>query len=146
MGSDPLWYKDAVIYQVHVRAFHDSDGDGIGDFRGLTAKLDYLEDLGVTAIWLQPFYPSPLRDDGYDIADYRDVHPDYGTLRDFRGFLREAHRRNIPVHVWTVDDPQEMRRFLSMGVDGIQTDRPDLLATVMSEMVNRPQAPCQRGC
>jgi maltose alpha-D-glucosyltransferase/alpha-amylase len=97
MGSDPLWYKDAVIYQVHVRAFHDSDGDGIGDFRGLTAKLDYLEDLGVTAIWLQPFYPSPLRDDGYDIADYRDVHPDYGTLRDFRSFLREAHRRGLKV-------------------------------------------------
>jgi maltose alpha-D-glucosyltransferase/alpha-amylase len=97
MGSDSLWYKDAVIYQVHVRAFHDSDGDGIGDFRGLTAKLDYLEDLGVTAVWLQPFYPSPLRDDGYDIADYRDVHPDYGTLRDFRSFLKEAHRRGLKV-------------------------------------------------
>ncbi len=97
MASDSLWYKDAVIYQVHVRAFRDSDGDGIGDLRGLTEKLDYLEDLGVTALWLQPFYPSPLRDDGYDIADYRDIHPDYGTLRDFKSFLREAHRRGLRV-------------------------------------------------
>jgi len=97
MGTDSLWYKDAIIYQVHVRAFHDSDGDGIGDFRGLTAKLGYLEDLGVTALWLQPFYPSPLRDDGYDIADYRDIHPDYGTLKDFKAFLKEAHRRGLKV-------------------------------------------------
>jgi maltose alpha-D-glucosyltransferase/alpha-amylase len=97
MSGDTLWYKDAVIYQVHVRAFYDSNGDGIGDFKGLTQKLDYVEDLGVTAIWLQPFYPSPLRDDGYDIADYRDIHPDYGTLRDFRTFLREAHRRGVKV-------------------------------------------------
>ena len=96
-GDDPLWYKDAVIYELHVRAFFDSDGDGIGDFRGLTEKLDYLQDLGVTAIWLLPFYPSPLRDDGYDIADYTDVHPAYGTLRDFRRFLREAHRRGLRV-------------------------------------------------
>ncbi len=94
-GSD--WYKDATIYQIHVRAFQDSNGDGIGDFRGLTSKLDYIEDLGVTAVWLQPFYPSPLRDDGYDIADYRDIHPDYGTLRDFKAFLKEAHRREIRV-------------------------------------------------
>ncbi|HXF57549.1 MAG TPA: maltose alpha-D-glucosyltransferase [Actinomycetota bacterium] len=92
-----LWYKDAVIYEVHVRAFRDSDGDGIGDFRGLVEKLDYLEDLGVTAIWLLPFYPSPLRDDGYDIADYCDIHPNYGTLRDFRLFLREARRRGLRV-------------------------------------------------
>jgi maltose alpha-D-glucosyltransferase/alpha-amylase len=97
MGSDASWYKDAIIYQVHVRAFHDSDGDGIGDFRGLMSKLGYLEDLGVTTLWLQPFYPSPLRDDGYDIADYRDIHPDYGTLRDFKAFLREAHRRGLKV-------------------------------------------------
>src|SRR5512145_1398969 len=82
--DDPLWYKDAVIYQLHVRSFHDSDGDGIGDFAGLTQKLDYLQDLGVTALWLLPFYPSPLRDDGYDIADYRRIHPDYGTMKDFR--------------------------------------------------------------
>ncbi|HEY3247746.1 MAG TPA: maltose alpha-D-glucosyltransferase [bacterium] len=94
---DPLWYKDAVIYELHVRAFFDSNGDGIGDFRGLTAKLDYLRDLGVTAIWVLPFYPSPLKDDGYDIADYTDVHPAYGTLRDFREFVREAHRRGLRV-------------------------------------------------
>jgi len=95
--DDPLWYKDAIIYELHVRSFYDSDGDGIGDFRGLTEKLDYLQDLGVTALWLLPFYPSPLKDDGYDIADYTDVHPSYGTLRDFQIFLREAHRRGLRV-------------------------------------------------
>src|SRR3982751_5248750 len=78
--NDPLWYKDAIIYELHVRAFHDSVGDGMGDFRGLTQKLDYLQDLGITAVWLLPFYPSPLKDDGYDIADYSNIHPDYGTL------------------------------------------------------------------
>src|SRR6202789_473906 len=94
---DPLWYKDAVIYQLHVKAFFDSTDDGIGDFLGLTQKLDYLKDLGVTALWLLPFYPSPLRDDGYDISDYMNVHPHFGTLRDFKIFLREAHRRNLRV-------------------------------------------------
>src|SRR6195256_1799965 len=96
-SGDWLWYKDAVIYEVPVRAFSDSDGDGIGDFKGLTSKLDYLQDLGVTAIWLLPFYPSPLRDDGYDIADYTDIHPAYGTLRDFKTFLREARWRGLKV-------------------------------------------------
>jgi maltose alpha-D-glucosyltransferase/alpha-amylase len=95
--DDPLWYKDAIIYELHVRAFYDSNGDGVGDFPGLTAKLDYLEDLGITAVWLLPFYPSPLRDDGYDIADYTSVHPAYGTVRDVRHFIREAHRRGIRV-------------------------------------------------
>src|SRR5437764_1598320 len=89
--NDPLWYKDAIIYELHVRAFADSNGDGIGDFRGLTQKLGYLEDLGVTVLWLLPFYPSPLRDDGYDIADYTTVHPTYGTLADFQTFLHQAH-------------------------------------------------------
>jgi maltose alpha-D-glucosyltransferase/alpha-amylase len=97
MESNPLWYKTAIIYQLHVRAFFDSNADGIGDFRGLTRKLDYLQDLGVTALWLLPFYPSPLKDDGYDISDYRTVHPNYGTLQDFRTFLREAHRRGLRV-------------------------------------------------
>jgi len=92
-----MWYKSGVIYEVHVRAFQDSDGDGTGDFRGLTSRLDYLRDLGVTAIWLLPFYPSPLKDDGYDISDYYDVHPMYGTLADFKVFLREAHRRGLRV-------------------------------------------------
>jgi maltose alpha-D-glucosyltransferase / alpha-amylase len=91
------WYRDAIIYEAHVRAFADSDEDGIGDFRGLLAKLDYLQDLGVTAIWLLPFYPSPLRDDGYDIAHYTDIHPAYGALRDFRAFLREAKRQGLRV-------------------------------------------------
>jgi maltose alpha-D-glucosyltransferase / alpha-amylase len=95
--DNPFWYKDAVIYELHVRAFHDSDDDGVGDFRGLTGKLDYLQDLGITAVWLLPFYPSPLKDDGYDTEDYTNVHPAYGTLADFRAFLREAHRRGIRV-------------------------------------------------
>ena len=97
LEDDPTWYKDAIIYEVHVRAFYDSNADGIGDFQGLTDKLDYLQDLGITAVWLLPFYPSPLKDDGYDIADYTSVHPAYGTLADFKTFLREAHRRGIRV-------------------------------------------------
>jgi len=96
-SSDPLWYKDAIIYELHVKAFYDSNNDGIGDFPGLTQKLDYLENLGVTCIWLLPFYPSPLRDDGYDISNYHDVHPSYGTLRDFRNFVRQAHHRKMRV-------------------------------------------------
>ncbi len=97
IAPDPLWYKDAIIYELHIKSFKDSDGDGIGDFNGLTEKLDYLADLGVTAIWLLPFYPSPLKDDGYDIADYYAVHPDYGTLDDFKRFLKEAHARGMRV-------------------------------------------------
>jgi maltose alpha-D-glucosyltransferase/alpha-amylase len=95
--AENLWYKDAVIYQLHVRTFCDSNGDGIGDFRGLTNKLDYLQELGINAIWLLPFYPSPLRDDGYDIADYTTVHPSYGSLQDFKDFLTAAHNRGIRV-------------------------------------------------
>lgn len=94
---DSLWYKDAIIYELHVKTFHDSDGDGMGDFRGLIQKLDYLHELGITGIWLLPFYPSPLRDDGYDIADYFDVNPKYGTLDDFRNFLNAAHERRLRV-------------------------------------------------
>ena len=96
-NADPLWFKDAIIYEIHIRAFFDSDGDGIGDFEGLVQKLDYLEDLGINTIWLLPFYPSPLRDDGYDVTDYYDVHPDYGTLADFKLFLKEAHKRGLRV-------------------------------------------------
>jgi maltose alpha-D-glucosyltransferase/alpha-amylase len=95
--SRNMWYKSCIIYEVHVRAFQDSDGDGTGDFRGLTSRLDYLRDLGITAIWLLPFSPSPLKDDGYDISDYYGVHPNYGTLADFKVFLREAHRRGLRV-------------------------------------------------
>lgn len=97
LEEDPLWYKNAVIYELHPRAFYDSNDDGIGDFQGLIRKLPYLEWLGITAIWLLPFYPSPLKDDGYDIAYYFDLHPDYGTLKDFREFLRQAHKRGIRV-------------------------------------------------
>jgi len=95
--DDPAWYKDAIFYEVHVRAFNDSNGDGIGDFRGLLDKLAYLQTLGVTVIWLLPFFPSPLRDDGYDIADYTNVNPAYGTLEDFELFLQEAHRHGLAV-------------------------------------------------
>jgi maltose alpha-D-glucosyltransferase/alpha-amylase len=98
-ASDPLWYKDAIIYELHVRAFQDSNNDGIGDFPGLIQKLDYLQDLGVTCLWLLPFFPSPLRDDGYDIADYMTVHPSYGTLEDFQRFLQEAHNRGLQVMI-----------------------------------------------
>ena len=97
LEDDPLWYRDAIIYQMHVKTFFDSDDDGMGDFKGLTQKLDYLQNLGVTAIWLLPFYPSPLKDDGYDISDYTNIHPSYGTLRNFKTFLREAHRRGLRV-------------------------------------------------
>ncbi len=96
-NTDPLWFKDAILYELHIRAFFDSNGDGIGDFEGLVQKLDYLEDLGINTIWLLPFYPSPLRDDGYDVTDHYDVHSDYGTLADFKLFLKEAHRRGIRV-------------------------------------------------
>ena len=97
MPQDALWYKDAIIYQVHVRSFYDSNGDGIGDFRGLAQKLDYLQELGANAIWLMPFFPSPLRDDGYDISDHHSVHPGYGSLDDFKLFLDSAHQRGLRV-------------------------------------------------
>ncbi len=91
------WYKDAVIYELHIKAFYDSNEDGIGDFNGLMEKLDYLEDLGVTAIWLLPFYPSPLKDDGYDIADYYSINSSYGNISELKKLLEEAHRRNLKV-------------------------------------------------
>ncbi len=97
LNNDPLWFKDAIIYEVPVKAFADSDGDGIGDFRGLTEKLDYIQELGVTAIWLLPFFPSPLRDDGYDISDYNTVNSIYGNLDDFKTFLDAAHQRGLRV-------------------------------------------------
>ncbi|MEP6823547.1 MAG: maltose alpha-D-glucosyltransferase [Ramlibacter sp.] len=96
-ADDPLWYRDAVIYQLNVKAFFDSNDDGMGDFKGVTAKLDYVKELGVNTIWLLPFYPSPLRDDGYDISGYEDVHPQYGSLADFREMLAQAHRRGLRV-------------------------------------------------
>ncbi len=95
--SDPLWYKDAIIYQTHVKSFFDHNNDGIGDFAGLTDKLDYIKELGVSVIWLMPFYPSPLRDDGYDIQDYRSINPSYGEMRDVKRFIDEAHRRDLRV-------------------------------------------------
>ncbi|MFL5307258.1 MAG: maltose alpha-D-glucosyltransferase [Polyangia bacterium] len=97
LEGNPLWFRDAIIYEARVRSFYDSNGDGVGDFAGLASKLDYLQDLGVTAIWLLPFYPSPQRDDGYDIADYTDIHPDCGTLADFDQLLNEAHRRGLRI-------------------------------------------------
>jgi maltose alpha-D-glucosyltransferase/alpha-amylase len=98
-AADPLWYKDAIIYELHVRAFKDSNGDGIGDFPGLIQKMDYLQGLGVTCLWLLPFFPSPLKDDGYDIADYMNVHPMYGTIEDFQAVLAAAHERDLQVMI-----------------------------------------------
>jgi maltose alpha-D-glucosyltransferase/alpha-amylase len=98
-ATDPLWYKDAIIYELHVRAFADSNADGIGDFQGLISKLDYLQELGVTCLWLLPFFPSPLRDDGYDISNYCAVNPSYGTIDDFKEFLDQAHARNMQVMI-----------------------------------------------
>ena len=98
-ATDPLWYKDAIIYELHVRAFADSNDDGIGDFQGIISKLDYLQDLGVTCLWVLPFFPSPLRDDGYDIANYTSVNPSYGTIEDFQQFLNETHARNMQVMI-----------------------------------------------
>ena len=95
--KDPLWYKDAIIYQTHIKSFRDSNADGYGDFLGLTEKLDYIMTLGADAVWLLPFYPSPLRDDGYDIAAYEAINPAYGTIEDFKAFLDEAHKRDIRV-------------------------------------------------
>jgi maltose alpha-D-glucosyltransferase / alpha-amylase len=91
------WYKDAIIYELHIKAFFDSDNNGIGDFGGLIQKLDYLQDLGITAVWVLPFYPSPLRDDGYDIADYYSINYNYGNIEQFKQFLDEAHKRNLKV-------------------------------------------------
>ena len=99
LNQDPLWYKDAVFYELHVRAFYDGNDDGVGDFAGLIQKLDYLEWLGVDCLWLLPFYPSPLRDDGYDVADFRSIAASYGTTEDFRRLLEEAHRRGMRVIV-----------------------------------------------
>jgi maltose alpha-D-glucosyltransferase/alpha-amylase len=97
MHDQLLWYKDAIIYELHIKAFMDDSGDGVGDFNGLLKKLDYLEDLGVTAIWVLPFYPSPLRDDGYDIQDYYSINPSYGTVKHFKKFVKAARERNIRV-------------------------------------------------
>ncbi len=97
LEADPLWYKKAIIYEIHLRAFQDSNGDGIGDIQGLIQRLPYLQNLGVTCLWLLPMYPSPLRDDGYDIADYFNIHPDYGTTDDFRQLVEEAHRRGLRI-------------------------------------------------
>ena len=96
-ATDPLWYKIAIIYELHVRSFFDGNGDGIGDFQGLLRRLDHIQDLGVTCLWLLPFFASPLRDDGYDVADFRQIHPDYGTLKGFQTFLAAAHDRGMQV-------------------------------------------------
>src|ERR1700730_295297 len=95
--EDPLWYKDAILYELHVKAFFDSNDDGIGDFRGLIEKLDYLQDLGVTVLWLLPTYPSPQRDDGYDIADYLNIQPSYGNIEDFEAFVEASQNRGLLV-------------------------------------------------
>ena len=138
MTSDHLWYKDAIFYELQVKSFYDSNGDGIGDFRGLIEKLDYLKELGVDCVWVTPFYPSPLKDDGYDIADYYGVHPDFGTLQDAKQFVKEAHRRGLKVmfdlvmnhtsdqHQWFQEarsDPKSPRRNYYVWSDSDQKYR-----------------------
>jgi maltose alpha-D-glucosyltransferase/alpha-amylase len=110
IATDPLWYKDAIIYQLHVKSFFDGNNDGIGDFAGLISKLDYVAELGVNTIWLLPFYPSPLLDDGYDISDYRNVHADYGTLGDFRHFIRQG-RLAMAQLLRLVGERSKIRRY-----------------------------------
>ena len=105
--QDPLWFKHAVFYEIHIRGFFDGNDDGSGDLRGLTEKLDYLQWLGIDCIWLLPMYPSPLRDGGYDIADFYAIHPDYGTVEDFKAFVEAAHQRGMRViadesHAWRI--------------------------------------------
>ena len=134
---DPLWYKDAVIYQAHVRAFFDSSDDGVGDFAGLTQKLEYVESLGVNTIWLLPFYPSPLRDDGYDIADYENIHPSYGTLADFDRFIEEAHRRQLRVHDLLSDE-----RYLWRGARNyVRLDPGSRVAHILLVQLDVPLPP-----
>ena len=116
--SNPLWFKTAVFYEIHTRAFFDGNDDGSGDFRGLIQKLDYLQWLGIDCIWLLPFYPSPLKDGGYDIADFYDINPDYGTVEDFRAFVEAAHERGMRVIVDLVDEPHLCRPPLVPGVPG----------------------------
>jgi maltose alpha-D-glucosyltransferase / alpha-amylase len=158
--QDFLWYKDAIIYELHVRAFQDSNGDGMGDFRGLTQRLDHLEQLGVTALWLLPFYPSPLKDDGYDISDYTSIHPSYGTLDDFRTFLDAAHARGLKVitelvlnhtsdqHTWfqesrsSRDNPRRDWYVWSDSVDRYQQAR---IIFVDSELSNWAWDPVSRS-
>ena len=124
-SRDPLWYKDAVIYQMHVKSFFDANNDGIGDFAGLISKLDYVAELGVNAIWLLPFYPSPLLDDGYDIADYRGVHPDYGNLHDVKRFIL---RRRIHESQRVVEEHASGAIDLAMDIAGTT----ELESTVLS--------------
>ena len=141
-AADPLWYKDAVIYELHVRAFYDSNADGIGDFPGLIQKLDYLQDLGVTCLWLLPFFPSPLKDDGYDISDYLNVHPMYGTMDDFQTFLAAAHDRGLQVMIELVmnhtSDQHPWFQARPPGADGIARARLLRLERHRSEIQRRP--------
>ncbi len=135
-ANQPLWYRDAVFYQLHVKTFCDSDGDGVGDFRGLTSKLDYLAALGVDCLWLLPTFPSPFRDDGYDIADYYNIHPGYGTLEDFRAFLEAAHARGLQVITELVT--QSHLRPASVVPGGAQLDRQPAPRLVRVERHRRP--------
>ena len=141
-AHDPQWYKDAIIYQLHVRSYCDSNADGIGDFPGLMSKLDYLQDLGVTALWVMPFYPSPLKDDGYDIADYYEINPIYGTLEEFKAFLDAAHERGLRVitelvinhtsdqHAWFQKSRRAMKRAAGLQpAEGNRSKNPQASAT-----------------
>jgi maltose alpha-D-glucosyltransferase/alpha-amylase len=159
-SGDPLWYKDAVFYQLHVKSFADSNADGIGDFRGLTSKLEHLASLGVDCLWLQPMYPSPFRDDGYDISDYTNIHPSYGTLQDFTEFLERAHAVGLRViielvlnhtsdqHVWFQEarsSPDNPRRDWYVWSDTDDRYRGVRIIFIDTELSNWAWDPVSKG-
>ncbi len=139
-SADPLWYKDAVFYQLHVKSFADSNGDGIGDFPGLAARLDHVAALGVDCLWLQPMYPSPFKDDGYDISDYTSIHPSYGTLEDFERFLTQAHARGLRVIIELVlNHTSDLARLVRRSA---QLERQSAPRLVRLERYGRPLPRC----
>ena len=129
-ASNNEWWRGGVIYQIYPRSYQDSNGDGVGDLPGITARLEHVAQLGADGIWLSPFFKSPMKDFGYDVSDYRDVDPMFGTLDDFKILVKKAHDLGLKVVVWTVNRPEDMALLIDMGVDGIISDRPDLLREV----------------
>ena len=153
LEDDALWFKDAVIYQVHVKSFFDANDDGIGDFKGLAQKIDYIKNLGATCIWLLPFYPSPLRDDGYDIADYRGVNPAYGTLRDFRPSLLGKFNTLVQIlgltvvlveQVWPSVDAVLLRVVLLKAIAWLAPISAAQYAWIVVQRVNAVEPPAAR--
>ena len=131
------WWRSAALYQVYVRSFADSDGDGVGDLEGIRSRLGYLRQLGVDGIWLTPFYPSPGVDHGYDVSDYVDVDPQFGTLADFDALVADAHGLGLRVDYWVINSPAEARRLYELGADGVMTDVPAEILPVFRDLAPR---------